>query len=162
MAAKDDKPKSDDTAKPKPAAPFVPAKEDRFATSAEFTFPLVSYIPAAGTPLEHLLRPEYWAGIKKLKTGCRIWVQSEDDVYWAELLVRKVGQGYAKVQLLRDGVLDMPVIDAVDSGYEIEYRGAIVKHRVVRKSDGHCLKQGMDSFEEASRWLLEHKRMLAA
>jgi len=147
----------------KPPAAFVPAVESRFATSAEFSFPQVSYIPQAGTPLEHLLQGEYWAGIKQLKTGCRIWVMSEDDTYWAELLVRKTGQGYAKVQVLRKGELDQPTVDLkATDGYEIEFRGQIVKHRVVRKSDGHVLKQGLDSYEDATAWLRDHKRMLAA
>lgn len=142
---------------------FVPASESRFSTSAEFVSPLTSYIPATGTPLEDLLRPEYWASIKQLKAGCRIWVIAEDESYWAELLVRKVGQGYAKVQTLRSGSLQEPVVDLPQGeGYDIEFRGAIVKHRVVRKSDGHVLKQGLDTYEDAAAWLRDHKRMMAA
>lgn len=142
---------------------FVPAAQSRFATSADFSFPRVSYIPEAGTPLGHLKRPEYWANIKALKVGCLVWVMAEDDSYFAELLVRKVGQGYAKMQVLREGLLEAPVVDLPENeAYAIEFRGAIVKHRVVRKSDGHVLKQGLDSHEDATAWLRDHKRMLAA
>lgn len=158
--AKDAKP---DAAVPAKPERFIAASESRFASSAEFTFPQVSYIPEAGTPLEHLLRPEYWANIKKLHAGCRIWVFAEDESFWAELLVRKVGQGYAKVQVLRDGKLEQPSADPkLTDGYDIEYRGPIVKHRVVRKKDGAVLKQGLDTFEDAVAWLRDHKRMLAA
>lgn len=142
---------------------FIPASEARFSTSVDFTFPMVSYTPVAGTPLKHLLRPEYWASLKKLHAGCRVWIYPEDESYWAELLVRKVGQGYAKMQLLRSGDLDQPTVDpAVTDGYDIEFRGPIVKHRIVRKKDGHVVKQNLDTFEEAMAYLRDYKRMLSA
>lgn len=158
----DDK-KPDGAATAAPDAPFVPAAESRFSTSADFIAPMTAYVPATGTPLEHLMRPEYWASIKQLKAGCRIWVIAEDESYWAELLVRKVGQGYAKVQALRSGALQEPVVELPEGeGYEIQFRGAIIKHRVVRLSDKQVLKQGLDTYEEAAAWLRDHKRMLAA
>lgn len=154
--------KKPDAAPEKPVR-FIPAKESLFATSVDFTFPMCSYIPEAGTPLEHLMRPEYWANIKQLKAGVRIWVFAEDESYWAELLVRRVGQGYAKVQELRSGELDARGEDPkLTDGYEIQFRGAVTKHRIVRNKDGQVLKQGLDSHEDAVAWLRDHKRMLAA
>jgi hypothetical protein len=162
---KDTAVRKDEPRKEPPLAPerYVPAAEARFSTSAEFTFPQVSYIPAAGTPLEHLMRPEYWANVKQLKAGCRIWVFAEDESYWAELLVRRVGQGYAKVQTLRSGRLDEGgEAPQLADGYDIQFRGPVVKHRIVRMKDGHVLKSGLDSYEDAAAWLRDHKRMLAA
>jgi hypothetical protein len=141
---------------------FVPASESRFDTSVEFRFPHASYVPEAGTPLEHVLRPEYWANIKKLHAGCRVFVYAEDEAWCAELIVRKVGQGYAKVQVLHKHVLEQPTADPkLLDGYDIQYRGPIVKHRIVRLKDGNVLKQSLDSFEEAQAWLRDYKRMLA-
>ena len=177
--SEDKKPETRPEAKPKPAQPeaaapalaekkerFVAASESRFATSVEFSFPLTSYIPESGTPLAHVLRPAYWASIPhtKLKAGCRIWVYPEDETWWAELLVRKVGQGYAKVQLLRQGELEAlsPADPELAKDYDIEFRGAVIKHRVVRKKDGVVVKQGLDSEAEAQAWLRDHRRMLAA
>lgn len=142
---------------------FTPASESRFDTSADFKFPLTSYIVEAGTPLAEVMKPEYWANITLLRAGCRIWVYAEDESFWAELFVRRVGQGYALVHELRSGQLgaraDAPT---PTEGYEIQFRGPVVKHRVVRKSDGHVLKQGLDSEEDARLWLREHKRVMAA
>lgn len=156
-------------AEPKAAKPakaderFIQASESRFSTSAEFTFPLTSYIPVAGTPLHHLLRPEYWAGVKQLKAGCRIWVVPEDEAWFAELLVRKAGQGYAKVQILRTGELDSVAVGAEPAdGFEIQFRGPLIKHRIVRVLDGHVLKDKLESYEDATLWLREHRKMLAA
>lgn len=141
---------------------FIAASESRFETSVEYRFPTVAYVPESGTPLEHLTRPEYWASIRALRPGVRIWVHTEDETYCAELLVRKTGQGFAKVQVLRHFELDQPTPDPkLGDDHEIEHRGPIVKHRIVRKKDGQVLKQGLDTFEEAQAWLRDHKRMLA-
>lgn len=140
---------------------FTPASESRFMTSAEYKAPIVWYCPEAGTPFEHLLRPEYWASIKKLQTNAHIYVDAEDGSYWAELKVLKVGQGYAKVMALRHVELSAAGADpTVPDGYEIQFRGPIVKHRVIRLKDGHVLKQGLDTEDEARAWLRDHKRLL--
>lgn len=142
---------------------FVPASESRFMTSVEYKAPLVWYCPEAGTPFEHLLRPEYWASIKLLRTNAHVYVDAEDGSYFAELKVLKVGQGYAKVHVLRHEELAVATADpSIPDGYEIQFRGPIVKHRVVRLKDSHVLKQGLDTEDDARDWLRQHKRMLAA
>lgn len=159
--------------KPKPvaaaAAPdkperFTPASESRFMTSVEFKAPQVWYCPEHGTPLAHLLRPEYWASLsRKLPVNAHIHVDAEDGSYYAELKVLKVGQGYAVVMPLRHIEISADVrTPEVEDGYEIQWRGQIVKHRVVRKKDGHVLKQGLDTADDAAAWLRDHKKALAA
>lgn len=142
---------------------FIPAMESRFATSAEFTFPLSSYIPIAGTPFEHVLRPEYWANLKALKPCVRIFVMPEDEKWWAELLVRRTGQGFASVQVLHKGELEQVAYDPkLTKEYDIEFVGPVLKHRVVRKSDGHVLKDRLETPEAAQAWLRDHLRAIAA
>lgn len=150
-------------APPAAAERFIPASESRFMTSAEYKAPIVWYCPEAGTPYEHLLRPEYWASIKGLRANAHIYVDAEDGTYWAELKVIKVGQGFAKVVEFRHIELAAASADpSVPDGYEIQFRGPLVKNRIVRLKDGHVLKQGLDSEEEARLWLRDHKKMLAA
>lgn len=167
-AAKPEKPKPAAADKPAPATTdkperFIPAAESRFMTSVEYKAPLVWYCPEAGTPLEHLLRPEYWASIKQLRTNAHIYVDAEDGSYWAELKVLKVGQGFAKVMVLRHvDLADAGADPSIADGYDIQFRGPIVKHRVVRLKDNHVLKQGLDTEEDARAWLRDHKKMLAA
>jgi EAL domain-containing protein (putative c-di-GMP-specific phosphodiesterase class I) len=87
----------------------------------------------------------------------------EDESWWAELLVRQVGQGFAKVALLRKGELDAIDIDPqIAKDFNIEYRGAVKKHRVVRIADGHVLKEGLPTVEDAQAWIRDHRRVLAA
>ena len=168
------------TAKAKPEAPADAAKpgqfvkekdgpgfpalaEARFMTSNEYKAPHCWACPDAGTPFTELLKPAYWANIKKLPTNAHIHVDAEDGSYYAELKVLKVGQGFAKVFVLRHVELEEAGADpAVTDGYEIQFRGPIVKHRVVRLKDGHVLKDKLDTWDDANGWLRDHKRMLAA
>jgi hypothetical protein len=156
------KPKPDAAPPPEKPERFIPASESRFMTSAEYKAPIVYYQPESDTPFEHLLRPEYWANIKRLHTNVHIYVDAEDGSYWAELKVLKVGQGYAQVMVFRHVVLAAPGPDPMTpDGYEIQFRGPIVKHRVLRLKDGHVLKQALDSEEDARDWLRDYKKMLA-
>lgn len=142
---------------------FVPASESRFMASSEYGSPETSYIPESGTPAEHLLRPEYWASIKALRTNVRIWVTAEDGAYVGMLLVQKAAQGYAIVCWLPGYPFVPPSVGAnlaVADGYDIQHRGLIVKWRIVRLKDGHVLKQGLDTEDEARAWLRDHKRLL--
>jgi hypothetical protein len=148
----------------KKAERWIPAHESRFQTSAEFVSPLTSYTPEYGTPAEHLLRPEYWANIKALRARTRIWVEEESGAYVGELYVLKVGQGYAVTMWLPGfpyQISQAALSPQIPDGYSIEFRGHVVKFRVVRLKDGHVLKSGFDIEEEAQAWLREHKRMLA-
>lgn len=144
---------------------WIPASESRFMTGSEYVSPEASYTPEAGTPFEHLLRPEYWANIKQLRARCRIWAEAEDGSWVAELYVLRVGQGYAQVIALPGYPFTLPgaaAVGAIPDGYDIQWRGHIVKNRIVRLKDGHVLKQGLDTYEDAQVWLREHKRLMAA
>ena len=142
---------------------YPAAAESRFQSSSEYASPVTSYVPETGTPFEEVLKPEYWASIKSLKSRVRIWVEAEDGAYVAMLYVLKTGQGYAKVHCLEH--YEMPGMTAdpkVPEGYEIQFRGHIIKHRVVRLKDGQVLKQNFDTVEDAMKYIQEYKRMLSS
>lgn len=158
-----DVPKAPEAAKV-PEFPFTPALESTMAPSVDFVSPTVHHTAPAGTPFSHVLKPEYWASCTKyLRTGCKIEVIPEDAGWLATLYVLRVGQGYAAVQKLThielDGARAQP---QAPQGYEVQWRGSVIKHRVVRLKDGAVLKQGLDTLEEAHKWLSDHRRMMAA
>lgn len=169
--------KNETPAKPKPAvkpvegAPerFSPAREANFRTSSDFMFPETSYLAPVGTPFAHLLRPEYWSNLKKLMPGCTIVVLAEDGSYRATLYVDRVGQGYAQVLPLEHHDLTAlrakavkPESSAEGKKYLIEHAGPATKWRVVRLSDSHVLKQGLDTENDAQAWLRDYTKALAA
>ena len=145
-------------------APSSPAlAEAAFMTSNEYKAPHCWACPAAGTPYAEILKPEYWANIKKLPINAHIHVDSEDGSYYAELKLLKVAQGYAIVMPLRHVVLDRAgSAPVVADGFDVQFLGPIKMFRVVRLKDGHVLKDGLATEDAARDWLRDHKRMLAA
>lgn len=118
----------------------------------------------AGTPIEHLSRPQFWANIaQRLKPGDNI-IAMPDCMSWrAELTVWDVGQGWAFVAprgalASRPDFSDLPGLASEE--FEVSYAGPIKKHRVVRKSDKVEVKSGLATPEEARRWVADHVKAL--
>lgn len=123
-------------------------------TSAEFSRNLWTVTPEPGTAFETVLKPEYWAHVaKKLRRGDRIEVLSEDNSYFAELIVLSAAPLWAKVAVLRNVELaTAPKAEASQDDFEIKHRGKM-KWSVLRKSDKAILKEGLDTREQAEAWL---------
>lgn len=161
--------KTETAAPAKPAAAaarFSPLMEADFSTSTEFVMPVVAVSPPVGTPLEHLLRPEYWAHVRgrfaQFSAGALIRAMPKDAAWWAELLVVQAGQGYARVKLLRDVELD-PAAAAplVPPGYDIQPlpNG---KYRAIRLKGGIVLSDKCQTFEAALGVVRDDIKVLAA
>ena len=143
---------------------------DRFK-EAEHTRCVYAMTPAINTTVEHLLKPEYWSLVAaRLHPTARIEVISEDNAWFAELLVISNGSGWAKVKLLRYVPLDdsagrAPAIqlektnieDTTSGQLTVQYAGVKARHRVVRKSDKEVLKDGFPTNAEAVKWMQEYE-----
>lgn len=109
--------------------------------------------PEIGTPPSALLDPHYWAHVSaRLSVGNIIEVLAEDGSYFAELLVRDVGNLYAKVAFKspvtifsNDEALEAP------AGYEVKWRGPKARFGVLHGKD--VLKDGFVDKTEAHAWL---------
>jgi hypothetical protein len=89
---------------------------DRFK-EAEYTRRVWAMTPAAGTEVKHLLAPAYWSHVAaKLNPTDRIEVITEDNAWFAEILVISQGGHWAQVKLLRyvqlNGVAAAPAVKA--------------------------------------------------
>lgn len=118
--------------------------------------------PEFGTPIEALLTPGYWAHVSAmLRRGDIISALAEDNSYYAELLVLEAGKLFAKVVLkskLEITSAQMSNI-AIPDGYEIKFRGPVLKWCVLRGTD--CLKDRVDK-STAEAWLADHLRISKA
>ncbi len=88
---------------PEPAKPKIPPKltPDRIQ-GADFIRVVYAITPAIGTEVEHFLKPEYWAHVAaKLRPHTRIEAVSEDNSWFAEMIVMSCGPNWAKVKVLR-------------------------------------------------------------
>ncbi len=148
--------KTAEVVKPKIAPRLTP---DRIK-GAEFARVVYAITPAAGTEVEHLFKPEYWAHVaNKLQPHSRIEAISEENTWFAELLVISSGPSWAKVRLLRYAQLEDTFVGETTSEnlYEVTWGGVKARFRVVRKSDKVVIKEGFTTKIEAHKWMQDYE-----
>lgn len=113
--------------------------------------------PEAGTTLEELGRPEFWAHVcQKVAQHAEIIVVPEDTSFYARFFVLGVGTAYLQVALLEHVVFNETASEEEESDYEIRFQGSIAKHRVYRKSDGQMMAEGIALKADAVKWIADH------
>lgn len=134
---------------------------------AEFARQLFRAIPPAGTKIEEMLDPSYWAHVaKRFNPHDMIEVIPEDGSFYARLIVLSVAHLSMKVQALECVVLVAnPKVAKADAiaQFEVNWGGPNAKWRVLRKSDGAAVTN--DSFqtqEEAQEWINNNFNKMAA
>lgn len=121
--------------------------------------------PPAGTKIEDMLVPEYWAHVaRKFTPYDIIEVVPEDGAFYARLFVQNTGKLWAKIFKLECVELSAkkPIAD-IQAKYEPKYAGPAAKWRVVNKSDGSLVSQ--DSFqnrEDAEMFIEKISKEMAA
>ncbi len=119
----------------------------------------------AGTTLEDLLRPSFWLHVAaKLRRMSVINVLSEDETWFAELIVLASGIGFAKVKMLRFVEFyeaeEAATEETAAFTTEVKWSGPHAKHRVIRKEDGTVLKEGFANKVDAESWQRQHEAMI--
>lgn len=148
---------------PEVVKPKIPPKltPDRIQ-GADFIRVVYAITPAIGTEVEHFLKPEYWAHVAaKLRPHTRIEAVSEDNSWFAEMIVMSCGPNWAKVKVLRFVPLEDASADQVaqrsDSAYEVVWAGVKAKFRVIHKTDKTVAKEGFQNKGEAHKWLQDYE-----
>ena len=123
--------------------------------------------PDAGTPYEALFQPNYWAhNARRLKLWDLVEVRyfSDDQCYWALLLVEGKGDLWAKVTELWKKELGKvePGKAGLLDDFEVKYKGPAVRWCVIHKPSGRRVHEKSQTEEQATGWLREHKKALAA
>ena len=124
--------------------------------------------PPAGTTLEDLLNPVFWAHVARQFApggGDIIEVFPMDGAYYAELFVaecRKTGL-VNQVRLVKlsytslsaDATVDKPT--EPEGAYRIVYRGVEKKHTVTRVADNTIVSEGLATKQDAQKWIDEQE-----
>lgn len=117
----------------------------------------------AGTTMDDVVRPEFWAHVApQLRPYDEIRVRTDDGVFYARVLVMSVGRNWAKVHILECHSLtskdvDMSQAEAYE-GFEIKYRGPHCRFSVIRKGDKSVIQENLGTKGEAEAWLADHVR----
>lgn len=132
---------------------------------ATFNRNVWSIIPEFGTTKEDILRPEYWAHISiKLKPMDKIEVVFEDMSQYIELMVVDSGRVWTKVVVISEKMLENVEQELPKElkQFEVKWQGPHNKYVVVRLKDNEILKKEISSKEEATLWLQNYRKTLAA
>lgn len=144
------------TTQPKPRAPLISPR----LQEAEYERRVFVATPEAGTKLEEMLSPGYWAHVApRLTPWSRIEVRAEDGAFYAEMLVLSCERNWAKMFVLNKYDLipaDLMMMPSASDEFKIEFAGPHHKWRVVRLSDKEVLRTGYQTKEEANTWLNGH------
>lgn len=146
-------------AKAPPTARKIPAVLDNRLQGAEFVKVDWCLSAEAGTTIEDILRPEYWAHVAtKLRPDAKICVYTEDRAFYAELIVLQVSRVDARVAMIlhKDLTDDLRAIDMGNGAareYEVKWGSPASKYRVIRKSDKEVICSGLASIEAGWAWL---------
>lgn len=136
---------------------------DMFVRESGVRFNTWEAIPPAGTKVEHLKRPDFWANVaRKLKPGSVVIVWPADGQYYAEMLVWDAGQNWARLDFKPGFPMQRPSFDAVAGEvdkFDVRYHPS-KGWQVVERDTNRVLKEHMPNAEEARRWKMEYMRVL--
>lgn len=110
-------------------------------------------------PYEALMEPRMWINVANrltLKDSIEVWAE---DLSWAAEF-RVIDKGHFGVKVgawsgKKQFAVEVPVED-VPEGYAIEYKNAVKRYCVVRKSDGKNIYEKAPDRAAAAAWLASH------
>lgn len=119
----------------------------------------------AGTAVEDVLHPGYWAFVaNEFNDFDRIEVRLESGEWIVELVVLEHDRNWARVKQLQfydltEGVREAPI--KLESDYRVDYKGPQHLHCVIRISDSATIQSGIKTKAEAQRWLVDYEARTA-
>ncbi len=121
---------------------------------------LTAEIPA-GTPIETVMKPDYWAHYTRdIRPMDILWPYCEDASWEANLRVQFVSSVEVKTKLLWK-VEHEKADDVVESEtHEVVWKGPAVKYAVVHKDTGEVIKNRLFPKSEAHNFLRRHLQEL--
>lgn len=118
-----------------------------------------------GVEPQDMLTVAYWTHVaNELRQFDRIEAHAEDGAWYAEFLVRDVGQNWAKVSLLREIKLESISPERrilILPGHTVAYGGTFSKWRVVRDVDNKVIRDKFATEGDAYAWLTDYAKTVA-
>jgi hypothetical protein len=148
---------------PVPPKPLVPLARHRLKLIVASATNFGNYwgaVQPAGTPLDHVTRPEFWSNhADQIRSSDEIRFEWDDGRGLAKGFVRQVsGVGTnlsrAVVEIYLDcefGAIRRP--PGADSTHAIDYRGPVLKHVIIRLGDNQIIADGFETPQAAGQAL---------
>jgi hypothetical protein len=119
------------------------------------------YFPEPNHTKEQIMAPAYWAHVsRRHRVGDKIEALWEDGSAYAELLIIACDKDYTKTVLLT--FLDITGGSAAkaDGQFDVQWKGSVKKHCIVRLSDGAVIQEGLQTKVDAEAWLEQNRATL--
>jgi hypothetical protein len=130
---------------------------------AEFARNIHRATPEASTQFKDVLEPAYWAHVaQKFALYDVIEVIPEGGAWYAQLLVVGCSKLHAKTQTLLFTKLSEVKEPEDKAAFRVEFKGPQRKWAVIRASDKAYVQEGLDSKEDAAKWLEANEADLSA
>jgi len=133
---------------------------------ADYFFTTFAVNAEANTPIEEILKPEWWANVAmNLKPMDEIIVRAEDGAYRLHLFVENCGRTWAKVRFVSEPLimqtLDTPEVSVGDGEFLVKWFGPHDRYCVLRASDKEKISKGHQTRDAAELWAKEHVKTIA-
>jgi len=151
---------NDTTSKPKKLSHIVPLRPDRFGQFQHTVQQFNAYVPA-GTSRAEIEDGRYWAHVAgQVSVFSEIRVICEDGSYYAKLLI--VFKNGTDIKLHCLAYTELDAVEELDEEGEffVKSCGAVLGWCIVRRDDGHRVKEKMPTQAAALRELSDYLKAL--
>jgi hypothetical protein len=139
---------------------------ERNLHAADYARQVFRVNPPAGTTLDEMLEPDYWAHVaRRMTPHDTVEVVPEDGSFFARLFVvnaDKLWVKMAKIEYVEFGETTAAKVPPSEK-FEAKFAGPNAKWRIHNKSDNSLVSN--DSFQsraEAEKWIEQHSKAMAA
>ena len=149
-----------ETSAPAPLAPPRSLIASRFQ-NAEHARTVWRVVAEEGTTLAEVCKPIFWAHVAHTMARFdKIEILADDETWYAELMVRDCGRGFASTVVLSHIEFDANEGDKPVSaeGFEIGWKGVKRRFVVIREADRTLVKEELPTKAAAMAWVQEFVR----
>jgi hypothetical protein len=118
---------------------------------------------AVTIPPEHehddLLDPAYWAHVAvQMQPGNILEVRTDTGSHYGRFYVTECSRNHAKLYELEWVKIDKAESEITDDVYVYAWKGPVMKHCVIRKSDGAVVHEQMPTKAAAQEWIINERK----
>jgi hypothetical protein len=117
---------------------------------------------AVTLPPEHnhddLMNPAYWAHVAiQMQPGNILEVRTDTGSHYGRFYVSECSRNHAKLHELEWVEIEKSA-DVDDDVYVYGWKGPVMKHCIIRKSDGAVIQEQMPTKAAAQQWILNERK----
>lgn len=103
--------------------------------------------------------PAYWAHVAvQLQPGNILEVRTDTGSHYGRFYVTECSRNHAKLHELEWVKIDKDAVEITDDVYVYAWKGPVMKHCIIRKSDGAVIQEQMPTKAAAQEWIINERK----